>query len=247
MIVAMPKLLSLLLFAASFSCTAGTLDFPNRPVRIIVTTSAGGGVDITARTMGQKLSDIWGHTVVVDNRTGASGIIGLELAARSPPDGHTLIMVTAGHAGHAAVQRKLPYDLLRDFAPITEVVTTYYLLAVHPSVPATSVQELIALARSKPGSLAYGSTGTGQTTHLAWLQFTSIARMDLVHVPYKGGAQALTELLGGQIQLLFANPLESIPQVKATGSGRLRLARRNVHAQCRSSRPSWKPASRISK
>jgi tripartite-type tricarboxylate transporter receptor subunit TctC len=212
--------LCLLLFVLAFvshvasDAIAAAQTFPVRPVRAIVTTSAGGGVDITMRTVGQKLTETWGQPVVVDNRTGASGVIGLDLAARSPPDGHTLVVITAGHTGHAAIRRELPYDLLRDFAPITEMVTTFYLLLAHPSLGAGSVQELVALARSKPGILAYGTTGIGQTSHLAWVQFAGATKMDLVHVPYKGSGQALAELLAGHIQLTFATPLESIPFVR---------------------------------
>jgi len=194
---------------------AAAQTFPVRPVRAIVTTSAGGGVDITMRTVGQKLTESWGQPVVVDNRTGASGVIGLDLAARSPPDGHTLIVITAGHTGHAALRRELPYDLLRDFAPITEMVTTFYLLLAHPSLGVSSVQDLVALARGKPGLLAYGTTGIGQTSHLAWVQFAAATKMDLVHVPYKGSGQTVAELLAGHIQLTFATPLESIPYVQA--------------------------------
>ena len=194
--------------------TAGAQTFPVRPVRVIVTTSPGGGVDITMRTVGQKLTESWGQAVVVDNRTGASGVIGLDLAAKAPPDGHTLVVITAGHTGHAAIREKLPYDLLRDFAPITEMVTTFYLLLAHPSLGVNSVQELVALARARPGTLAYGTTGTGQTSHLAWVQLAAATRMDLVHVPYKGSGQALAELLAGHIQLTFATPLESIPYVR---------------------------------
>src|SRR5258706_1357148 len=194
---------------------AAAQTFPVRPVRAIVTTSAGGGVDITMRTVGQKLTETWGQPVVVDNRTGASGVIGLDLAAKSPPDGHTLVVITAGHTGHAAIRREVPYDLLRDFAPITEMVTTFYLLLAHPSVGVGSVQELVALARNKPGILAYGTTGIGQTSHLAWVQFAAATKMDLVHVPYKGSGQTVAELLAGHIQLTFATPLESIPYVQA--------------------------------
>jgi tripartite-type tricarboxylate transporter receptor subunit TctC len=212
-----PRLLLLLVLVAHAPChaAAAAQTFPARSVRVIVTTSPGGGVDITMRTVGQKLTELWGRAVVVDNRTGASGIIGLDLAAKAPPDGHTLVVVTAGHTGHAATHAKLPYDLLRDFAPVTEMVTTYYLLLAHPSVGVQSVQDLVALAHSKPGTLTYGSTGTGQTSHLSWVQFAAATRMDLVHVPYKGSGQALAELLAGHIDLTFATPLESIPYVQA--------------------------------
>ena len=212
-----PRLLLLTALAAQAPTLAAAEPpaFPAKPVRVIVTTSPGGGADITMRTLGQKLTESWGQTVVVDNRIGASGVIGLELAARAPPDGHTLVVITAGHTGHAVTRGKLPYDLMRDFAPITEMVTTYYLLLAQPSLGINSVQELVALARGKPGALAYGTTGTGQTSHLAWVQFAAATRMDLVHVPYKGSGQAVAELLAGHIQLTFATPLESIPFVQA--------------------------------
>ncbi len=167
------------------------------------------------RTLGQKLTESWGQAVVVDNRTGASGVIGLEIAAKSPPDGHTLVVITAGHTGHVVTRENLPYDLLRDFAPVTEMVTTYYLLLAHPSLGVNSVQELVALARAKPGAFTYGTTGTGQTSHLSWVQFAAATKMDLVHVPYKGSGQALAELLAGHIHLTMATPLESIPYAQA--------------------------------
>jgi tripartite-type tricarboxylate transporter receptor subunit TctC len=211
----LPAVVLTLFSHVSCYAAADSQTFPVRPVRVIVTTSPGGGVDITMRTVGQKLTESWGRAVVVDNRTGASGIIGLDLAAKAPPDGHTLVVVTAGHTGHPATQGNLPYDLLRDFAPITEMVTTFYLLLAHPSVGVQSVQELVALARSKPGALAYGTTGTGQTSHLAWVQFAAAAKMELVHVPYKGSGQVLAELVAGQIHLTFATPLESLPYVRA--------------------------------
>lgn len=215
----LPRLLLPALAAGAPCHAADAPAFPARSVRIIVTTSPGGGVDITMRTLGQKLTESWGRAVVVDNRTGASGVIGLDLAAKAPPDGHTLIAVTAGHTGHAATRANLPYDLLRDFAPVTEAVTTYYLLLAHPSVGVQSVQELVTLARSKPGTLTYGTTGTGQTSHLSWVQLAAATQMDLVHVPFKGSGQAVAELLAGHIHLTFATPLESVPHVQ---SGKLR-------------------------
>jgi tripartite-type tricarboxylate transporter receptor subunit TctC len=199
-----------------FALAAGAQTFPSRPVRIIVTTAAGGGADITMRTIGQKLTEAWGRAVVVDNRIGASGVIGLEIAAKSPPDGHTLILITAGHTGHAAIRDKLPYDLLRDFAPITEMVTTYYFLLAHPSLGVNSVPEMVALVRSKPGVFTYGSTGTGQTSHLSWVQLAAATKMELVHVPFKGSGQALAEVLAGHIHFTMATPLESIPYIQSS-------------------------------
>ncbi len=205
---------ALVVHGVSDAAAAGQI-FPARAVRVIVTTSPGGGADITMRTVGQKLTEMWGQPIVVDNRTGGSGVIGLEIAAKSPPDGHTLVLITAGHTGHAVIRSNLPYDLLRDFAPVTEMVTTYYLLLVHPSLGVNSVQELVALARSKPGAFTYGSTGTGQTNHLSWVQFASATKMELVHVPYKGTGQSLAELLAGHIHMAFATPLEAIPYAQA--------------------------------
>lgn len=207
----------LLLLAAAGAVFIGPVraqTFPVKPVRCIVPLAPGGGVDITARTIGQKLTEIWGQTVVVDNRSGASGIIGLDLAAKAPADGYTLVVITTTHAGHPATQRNLPYDLQRDFAPVTQMTSQPYILVVHPSVSARTLKELIAAARTRPQGLTYGSSGTGGLSHLSGAQLAAITQMNLVHVPYKGGGPALADLVAGQINILFATPLESVPFIK---------------------------------
>ena len=199
---------------------AAAQTFPSRPVRLIAPFPAGGGVDIVARQLAQKLTEKWGEQVVVDNRTGATGIIGTELAARATPDGHTLIMGNvATHAVNASLYKKLPYDPVKDFAPITLVARVPEVLVVHPSLAATSVKELIALAAKKPGALTVGSAGYGSPPHLASELFQLLAKVQFVHVPYKGSSPALIDLIGGQINVYFSNILSAVPHVK---NGRLR-------------------------
>ncbi len=194
--------------------------FPAKPVRIIVPFAAGGPTDIVARTVGQQLTFAFGQPVVVDNRPGAGGVVGADLAAKSPGDGYTLLLCSTGAmAINPGLLSSMPYDPVRDLAPITLVVTIPYLLLVNPSFPAQSVRELLALARSKPGQLNYGSAGTGTTSHLAMELFRSLAGIKVTHVPYKGSAPAATDLVGGQLQLLFDAPPSSLPFVR---SGRLR-------------------------
>lgn len=194
--------------------------YPSRPVRLIAPFSAGGGVDIVARLVAQRLSEKWGQQVVVDNRTGATGIIGTDLAAHATPDGYTLLMGNAAtHAVNVSLFKKLPYDALRDFVPITLVGRVPEMLVVHPALPAASVQELIALAKAKPGELTFGSAGSGSPPHLAGELFQSLAKIRLVHIPYKGSAPALTDLIAGQINMYFSNILSAVPYVKG---GRLR-------------------------
>jgi tripartite-type tricarboxylate transporter receptor subunit TctC len=194
--------------------------YPARPIRLIVPFPPGGGTDITARAVAQKLSEAWGQTVVVDNRPGANGTIGVDIAAKSAPDGHTLTMISSSHAVNTGLHVKQPYDLLRDLAPITQATSQPYALVINPSVPAKSVKELVAVAKGKPGSLNYGSSGTGGISHLAGALLGSLTGTELVHVPYKGGAQALVDVISGQIQILFGTLLLTGPHIKA---GRLRV------------------------
>jgi len=198
---------------------ASAQNFPNKPVRFILTVAPGGGLDITVRAVSQKLSEIWGQTVVVDNRAGASGMIALDTAAKSAPDGYTIVVINSTHAGHPATQPKAPYDLQRDFAPVTQMTSQPYILVSHPSVQASNVKELLAVARTRSGGLTYGSSGNGGLSHLAGAQLALLGKAPLVHVPYKGGGPALVDLLGGQINILFATPLESIAHIK---NGRIR-------------------------
>src|SRR5512146_2319133 len=190
-----------LLFIGAVS-SAMAQAFPSRPVRLIAPFPAGGGVDIVARQLAQKLTEQWGQQVVVDNRPGATGIIGTDIAARATPDGYTLIMGNAAtHAVNVSLYRKLPYDPVKDFAPITLVARVPEVLVVNPSLPVASVRELIALAEKKPGELTVGSAGYGSPPHLAAELFQLLAKVRFVHVPYKGSSPALSDLIGGQINL----------------------------------------------
>jgi tripartite-type tricarboxylate transporter receptor subunit TctC len=206
-----------LLFAALVSAgSALAQPYPQKPIRIIVPFPAGGIADTFARSIGQKLNEAWSQPVVVENRAGAGGNIGAEAVAKAPPDGYTLVMGNIGtHALNVTLFRDLPFDPIRDFAPVALVLEADGLLVVPPSLPVSSVEDLIQLARSKPASLAYGSAGMGTTSHLAGELFKSMAKVDITHVPYKGNVPALTDLLGGQIQMMFATMPTALPHVKA--------------------------------
>ena len=206
-----------LFFAALLSAgSALAQPYPLKPIRIIVPFPAGGIADTFARSVGQKLNEAWSQPVVVENRAGAGGNIGAEAVAKAPPDGYTLVMGSIGtHALNVTLFRDLPFDPIRDFAPVALVLEADGLLVVPPSLPVSSVEDLIQLARSKPASLAYGSAGMGTTSHLAGELFKSMAKVDITHVPYKGNVPALTDLLGGQIQMMFATMPTALPHVKA--------------------------------
>jgi tripartite-type tricarboxylate transporter receptor subunit TctC len=194
--------------------------FPSRTIRIVVTFPTGGAPDILARLIGAKMQENWGQPVVVDNKPGAGGNIGAEFVARSPADGYTLVMGTVGtHAINASLYSKMPYDPIKDFAPVIFVASTPNLLVVNPSVPATTVQELIALAKAKPGQLSYGSPGIGTSVHVSGELFNTMAGVKTVHVPYKGRQFAIPDLLGGQIQFMFDNMPSALPVAK---EGKLR-------------------------
>ncbi len=193
--------------------------FPSKPVRVVVPFAAGGGADIIARVMAQKLTDAWGQQVIVDVRAGGGSVVGTEIVARSAPDGYTLLYAANPFSTNAALLANLPYDSLRDFAPITMVASAPLIVVVHPSLPARSIKELIAIAKTRPGQLSYGTSGNGGPQHLAGELFKSMAGVDMVHVPYKGGAPATTDLVGGQIQIGFNSMVTVLPFVK---SGRLR-------------------------
>ena len=193
--------------------------YPHKPIRWIV-PFVGGTADYTARLIGQKLTDAWGQQIIVDNRAGASGSIGTALGARAPTDGYTLISAsTAGLAVSPSLYPKLSYDPIKSFAPVSLVARTAQVLVVHPSVPAQSVKELIAFAKSKPGQLNGASSGNGESSHLALEMFRSLAGVDIVHIPYKDTAAAANALLGGQVQLVFSGMVQAMPQVRA---GKLR-------------------------
>ncbi|MBI1990809.1 MAG: tripartite tricarboxylate transporter substrate binding protein [Betaproteobacteria bacterium] len=193
--------------------------YPAKSIRIVVPFAPGGGADIIARILGQKMTDSWGQQVVVDNRAGASGNIGAEIVAKAAPDGHTLLMASSALAINPSVYRSVPYDPIKDFAPITQPALLPNILVVHSSVPVKTVRDLIALAKSRPGQLAYASAGAGTGTHLAAEMFKLQAGVDMVHVPYKGGGAVISDLLGGQVALTFATLPSVMPYVKA---GRLR-------------------------
>lgn len=195
-------------------------DYPSKAVRIIVPFSPGGGTDTLTRIVAQKLSESWQQPVVTDNRPGAGGTLASDLAAKAPPDGYTLLMgMIATHSMSPHLYKSLTYDAIKDFSPVTLAVVSPNILVVHPSVPAKNVAELIAYAKANPGKLNYGSAGIGSPAHLAGELFRTQAKVDIVHVPYKGGAPAVSALLAGEISMMFAGPIESLPQVR---SGKLR-------------------------
>jgi len=194
--------------------------YPARPVRIVAPFPPGSGVDIIARIIGQALTEAWKQSFIVENRSGAGGTIGSDIVAKAPPDGYTLLLGNVSTLTIAPnLYRKLPYDPVRDFAPITVITVMNSVLVVHPSLPARSLKEFVALAKAKPRSLNYGSAGSGTTTHLGAELFKSMAGVDLVHVPYKGSGPALTDLLAGQVQAVFGTIATVLPHVKA---GKLR-------------------------
>ena len=218
------KKIAPIIFAALLSAMAtfpaAAQPYPAKPVRIIVPFPAGGIADLYARLIGTRVAESWGQPVLVENRTGAGGNIGADAVAKSPPDGYTIAMGSFGtHAVNVSLFAKMPYDPVRDFAPIAHVLEAEGLLVVHPSVAAQSVAELIALLRAKPGSMTYASAGMGTASHLAGELFKVLAKVDMVHVPYKGNVPAITDLLAGQTSLLFATMPTVLPHAKA---GKLR-------------------------
>ena len=205
-------LLPILMFVAP---AAWAQAYPAKPVRIVVPFPPGGTSDILARTIGPRLSAEWGQPVVVDNRPGAAGNIAAEHVARAPGDGYTLFITTVGiHAIHPSLYSKLPFDPLRDFTPVTNLVMLPSVLAVHPSIPVRSVKELMALAKKRPGDLSYSSAGSGSQPHLTAELFKTMTGVDLLHVPYKGAAQQLTDLVAGHVALTFATAPSAVPFIK---------------------------------
>jgi tripartite-type tricarboxylate transporter receptor subunit TctC len=212
-----------LLIAAIVSAVAvagNSANYPSRPVRVIVPFSPGGGSDILARLLGPGLSDRLGQPVVVDNRPAGSGIVGGDIVAKSTPDGYTLLLVQAAHAVTAQLHSKLPYDPIRDFAAITQVISSPAGMFLHPAVPAKTVKEFIAYAKVNPGKLNFGSSGPGSTPHLNAELFSSMAGIRMIHVPYKGAGPVITALLSNEVQFAFTNLVSSRPHWQA---GRLRL------------------------
>lgn len=208
------------LIAAAIAGSALAQPFPSKPVRIIVAFPPGGGVDIVARVMGPKLTEIWKQPIVVENRPGASGVIGTEAAARAAPDGHTLLLGTLGnYTANQYLYPKMPVDPLRELAPVTQVVAVHFVMVAHPSLPVKNVRELIALAKARPGQINYSSSGPGGAPHLGMELFKSMAKVNFVHIPYKGSGPSFVDLLAGQVSLTCDSLLQSLPYIKA---GRLR-------------------------
>jgi tripartite-type tricarboxylate transporter receptor subunit TctC len=193
--------------------------YPVKPIRIIVPFAAGGSSDIIARTIGQKFTESWGQQTIIENRAGGSSIIGTDLAARAPADGYTLLLQTIAFAINASLQKKLPYDPVRDFVPITQISALPLMLVVHPSLPVKTVKELVALATARPGQISYASSGSGTSPHIAAEMLKSMAKIDLIHIPYKGNAPAMTDLLGGHVTVNIGLLPVVLPYVNA---GKLR-------------------------
>lgn len=199
---------------------ASTADsYPSRPVRLIVSLAPGGGTDFVARILAGKLSEAWGEQVVVDNRPGGGSIIGAELAAKAAPDGYTLLMGTNSLLTQPSLFKNLPYDVAKDFAPVTLALRAPTVMSMHPSVAAGNLKELIALAKTKPGELSYASPGLATTGHLGGELFKLVAKVDILHVPYKGAGTAISNLLGGEVKLMISSPPAVVPHIKA---GRLK-------------------------
>ena len=194
--------------------------FPAKPIRFVVPFPAGGPLDIVARAIGQELNKSWAQPVIIDNRPGAGGNIGADAVAKAAPDGHTILMgAVSTHAINPTLYSKLPYDPIRDFAPVTLVTSVPNVLVVHPSVPARTVKDLISIARARPGQLNFASGSTGSAGHLAGELFKAMAGVDMVHIPYKGAAPAVVDLLAGHVSLMFDNMSSALPNIKA---GRVR-------------------------
>ena len=211
---AMRTLTALMLLVTAPS-VAHAAPYPEKSVRVIVGLAAGGGTDITARILAQKLSETLGQSFIVDNRPGAGSILGIELAAKSPPDGYTLLMVSPEFAVNPGLHGKVPYDAVRDFAPIAQVVYGQYFLSARPGTAFNTIRELIAYARANPRQLNYASSGTGSANHLAGELFKTMAGIDMVHVPYKGSGPSVTALLSGEVQTVFSSTTAIIQHVRA--------------------------------
>jgi tripartite-type tricarboxylate transporter receptor subunit TctC len=211
--------LAVLAITALPQFAAAQTPYPFRPIRLVVPFAPGGPVDTLARAMGPKLAEALGQQMIVDNRAGAGSIIGTEIVTRAPPDGYTLLLTSSSLAINPAIYPRIPFDATRDLAPISQLSTSALIAVVHPSVPARSIRELIALAKARKGDLVYASSGTGSAPHLAVELFTSMTGTKMVHVPHKGAAPATIDLLAGNVALMFNNLISAVPNVKA---GRLR-------------------------
>ncbi len=211
--------LVLIAFAIGLVELSAAQVFPSRPVRFIAPFAAGGGSDLIARKLAQALTGALGQPVVVDNRTGGSGVVGTELVAKSVPDGHTIMMTTPTFTVNPSLMAKLPYDNIRDFAPITLIATAPHLLAVHPSLPAKTVKDVVALATARPDQLTFSSGSTGGSSHLSGALFNSMARITMTHIPYRGGGQAVLAIMTGEVSLGFVDVVSMLPHVT---TGRVR-------------------------
>ena len=216
--IAMSSIAACLLHVWAANATAQQ-SYPSKPVRIVSPFAPGGGNDNICRIVAPRLAESLKQQVIIDNRPGANGIVGTEVAARSAPDGYTIVLIPSGHAVNATLYKKLPYDSIRDFSAITLVASSPLVVAMHPSVPTKNVKELVALAKARPGQLTYGSAGVGSSGHLAGALFETLTGTKMVHVPYKGMGLVMTDLMGGQVSLTFGTSASVIPQVRA---GRLR-------------------------
>jgi tripartite-type tricarboxylate transporter receptor subunit TctC len=207
------------LTASTWAAAQGAAGFPNRPIRMVVASAPGGILDTVGRIVATGIGSSMGQNVIVENRAGAGGILGTEVVAKAPPDGYTIGKVATSHAINPGLYPKMPYDTVRDFAPVSQTVNLTNVLVVHVSVPASNVQELIALAKAKPRTLTFGSAGNGQSNHLSGEIFKMMAGVDMIHVPYKGSAPALVDVVAGSTSMMFVDILSAMPHVKA---GRLK-------------------------
>jgi tripartite-type tricarboxylate transporter receptor subunit TctC len=214
------RLVTLAVAVLAAPATLRAQEYPVKPIRWIIPYPTGGTSDFLARIIGQKLTEAWKQPILVDNRSGANGNIGTDAAAKAPADGYTMLLVASTFTMNPAVSANLPFDSEKDFAPVTTILWQPYLFSVHPSLPVKSVKELIALARSRPGALDYGSGGVGNATHIASERFASMAGVKLNHVPYRGVGPAIAALLQGEVQILFASSVAVQPYIK---SGRMRV------------------------
>jgi len=216
---ALPCIVASLAVSAAALPAAHAADYPNRPIRLVVPSAAGGGTDIVGRLLAQKLSQSLGQQVYVENKPGAGQMIGIDMVAKAPADGYTLLMAASTLALNPIMYKKVPYDTLRDLAPISEIASLPNVLVVHPSVPAKDVEQLLALARRSPGKLTYASAGVGTSPHMSMELFASMANVDILHVPYKGTGPAILDLVAGQVSMMMGNTLSVLPHIKA---GKLR-------------------------
>ena len=201
--------------AVTVCCAQAQSEYPAKPVRIVIPIAPGGGTDIVGRMIAQKLTQAFNQQFIVDNRPGAGGIIGSDAVAKSAPDGYTVLVTPTSHAINPSIYAKLPYDTVKDFAPVALLVSATTVFVVHPSLPARTINEVVALAKAQPGKLSFGSAGKGHLFHLAGELFKTAAKIDIVHVPYKGGSPAITNLVGGEVSLLFETMIALQPFIDA--------------------------------